>query len=144
MTGIGNAEAKPDPLHPHRRWGTVLESAQCLSNLCPPQGLLSTLRLVLDARCTSPSTILSAARMLCSLLGLVSVGGEPGDPMALAVSIATCVRLASSSLQRMLLQDGVQGGDQADLLDALEEDERKRVAEEACESLCVLASRVTW
>ncbi|XP_034240252.1 uncharacterized protein LOC117644747 [Thrips palmi] len=122
------------------RWRSVLRSAQCASNLCPPQGLLSTLRLVLDARCASPPTTLCVANMLYSLLCVVSVGGEPGDPTGLAVTIASCVRAVSSALQGLLHPGDNQGGDQGDGLD---EEERNSTAEWACGILSAIAARIT-
>ncbi|XP_026285771.1 uncharacterized protein LOC113211576 [Frankliniella occidentalis] len=105
-----------------------------VSGLCTPMGMLSTLRLVLEAGLkdsTSAATTLAAAHTLCGLINLVVVGAEPGDPYSLAASIASCVRAALACLHRLLEESA----EEAPRKDDDEDEEQLRSM--ACE--CVLS-----
>ncbi|KAK3919541.1 hypothetical protein KUF71_008668 [Frankliniella fusca] len=122
-----------------KRQGTHGVLVQGVSGLCPPMGMLSTLSLVLDAGLqgrTATTTTLSAAQTLCGLLHLVVVGVEPGDPSALAASVARCVRVALGSLRRAL--DTPAGSREDSGADRDDPDD----TEMACELLCSLASHI--
>lgn len=115
-----------------------------VSSLCPPQGLLATLRLVLDAHDrTSSATTSVAVRTLLELLAVLATGAEAGYPLVdpasanaagLATRVAACVGGALLALQRLMLHDE-DGGD--------DDEAHKAVAETACQFLCQIAARVT-
>lgn len=118
-----------------------------MSGLCPPLGLLSTLRLLVseprsgprpEAAPTCTATALSAALLLRDVLQLMVVGAEPGDPRSLADQVAACVR---ACLQRLVHIAGQENDDEEE---DEEDDVNKRVdSEQACELICQIAACIT-
>ena len=124
------------------RWGAQFprDSPRSMSSLCPPLGLLSTLRQVVSAPAsasTSPANTLCAAETLRDVLQLVVVGAEPGDPVVLAERMAACARACLQRLVDIVVDEREEEDD-----DEVEEEGRAAdtVAVQACELICQLVA----